>query len=91
MLPRTIVGTVTRLKSEHNPADLLDISSPREVVVQWNSLEYGPLNVRVNLSPADYIVALEAHRTGRLISVTGKLERVNRTWILFSPENTVIG
>src|SRR5262249_37301425 len=39
-----ILGIVTCLKSEHNPADLLDDSSPREIVVQWNSADFGALN-----------------------------------------------
>lgn len=82
-----ILGKVIRLKSEHNPADLLDLTSPREIVVQWTSDEFGQLNVRVNLSPTDYIIALEAHRTGHLISITGTLERINRTWILSSPRD----
>jgi hypothetical protein len=81
----TIVGTVIRLKSEHNPADLLDVSSPREIVVQWDSREFGLLNVKVVLQPADYIVAVEAHKSGRFISVSGTLERINRSWILSSP------
>ncbi|MCA1547413.1 hypothetical protein I6F36_11360 [Bradyrhizobium sp. BRP19] len=87
---REILGKVIRLKSEHNPADLLDLTSPREIVIQWMSDEFGPLNVRVNLSPTDYIAALEAHRTGHMISVTGMLERINRTWILSSPKNVQI-
>jgi hypothetical protein len=85
--PYTISGTVIRLKSEHNPADLLDVSSPREIVVQWNSADFGQLNVKVVLPPSDYIIAVEAHKTGRVISVTGMLERINRSWILSSPGN----
>ena len=84
--PYTISGPVIRLKSEHNPADLLDVSSPREIVVQWNSADFGQLNVKVVLPPSDYI-AVEAHKTGRIISVTGMLERINRSWILSSPGN----
>lgn len=84
---RSIVGPITRLKSEHNPADLLDISSPREIVVQWNSSEFGVLNVRTTLSPADYLTALEAHKSGRMIAITGMLERINRTWILSFPRD----
>lgn len=83
----TVIGKVIRLKSEHNPADLLDLSSPREVVLQWNSTEFGALNVKVVLSPPDYIVALEAHKSGYLLSVTGLLERVGRSWILSGPAN----
>ena len=80
----TVVGQVIRLKSEHNPADLLDLS-PREVVLQWNSPDFGALNVKVILSPPDYIIAVEAHKSGRSISVSGLLERVGRSWILSSP------
>jgi hypothetical protein len=83
----TVVGKVIRLKSEHNPADLLDLSSPREVVLQWNSADFGLLNVKMVLSPPDYIIALEAHRLGQLISVSGQLERIGRSWILSGPGN----
>jgi hypothetical protein len=81
----TVVGTVIRLKSEHNPSDLLDLTSPREIVLQWNSADFGQLNVKVVLPPADYITAVEAHKSGQLISITGMLERVGRSWILSSP------
>lgn len=84
---RTIVGKVTRLKSEHNPSDLLDVSSPREIVIQWGTAEHGNLNVKVILEPADYIVAVEAHRSGQPVSISGLLERVGRTWMLSKPEN----
>jgi hypothetical protein len=83
----TVVGKVIRLKSEHNPADLLDLSSPREVVLQWDSADFGALNVKVVLSPPDYILAVEAHKSGQLISVSGLLERVGRTWIVSNPGN----
>jgi hypothetical protein len=83
----TVVGTVIRLKSEHNPADLLDLTSPREIVVQWNSPDFGYLNVKVVLPPPDYIVAVEAHKSGRMISISGLLERIGRSWILSSPGN----
>jgi hypothetical protein len=83
----TVLGQVIRLKSEHNPADLLDLSSPREIVIQWSSADYGYLNVKVILPPADYILAVEAHKSGQLVSVTGLLERVGRTWILSNPSN----
>jgi hypothetical protein len=65
----------------------MDVSSPREIVVQWNSEQFGLLNVKMNLSPSDYIVALEAHKTGGQISINGLIERVNRTWILTLPES----
>jgi hypothetical protein len=83
----TVLGKVVRLKSEQNPADLLDLSSPREVVLQWNSPDFGSLNVKVILSPSEYIVAVEAHKSGRMISLSGMLERVGRSWILSNPKN----
>ena len=82
---RTITGQVTRLKSEHNPADLLDFSSPREIVIEGNSDELTSIKVRVVLSPTDYILAVEAHKSGSLISITGLLERRKRGWSLSDP------
>jgi len=82
---RTITGQVTSPKSEHNPADLLDFSSPREIVIEGNSDELTSIKVRVVLSPTDYILAVEAHKSGSLISITGLLERRKRGWSLSDP------
>ena len=82
---RTITGQVTSLKSEHNPADLLDFSSPREIVIEGDSDELTSIKVKVVLSPTDYILAVEAHKSGSLVSITGLLERRKRGWSLSDP------
>ena len=82
---RTITGQVTSLKSEHNPADLLDFSSPREIVIEGNSDELTSIKVKVVLSPTDYILAVEAHKSGSVVSITGLLERRKRGWSLSDP------
>lgn len=83
---RTIYGTIHTLRSLENPSDLFNDAS-RDVVVEWDSDEYGRKNVRVSLDPETYLQALEAHRTGKRISVTGELERAPRQWRLDNPRN----
>ena len=77
-LDRRISGRITRLESKDNPADLLRAVSSREVVVRWESDDLGDLNVRVRLSPQEYLNAVRAHENGRTVSVSGKLEKISR-------------
>jgi hypothetical protein len=91
-LPRTIVGRVIRLRSDHDPSDLLDTTLPREINVIWENEEFGELSVRVILEPADYIKAVEAHKAGRKVSIRGLLEKIGRAWFLSQPsEFAVVG
>jgi uncharacterized protein (DUF2249 family) len=84
-LPRTVVGRVIRLRSDHDPSDLLDTSTPREINLIWESEEFGPLNIRITLERSDYIKAVEAHKSGKEVSVRGLLEKVGRSWFLSQP------
>ncbi|WP_199087536.1 hypothetical protein [Bosea sp. ASV33] len=73
---RTVVGKVRTLHSmEDNPAELFTISGLQDVVIEWESEEFGRKLVRVSLGPEEYLQAMEAHRAGRTISVFGELER----------------
>jgi hypothetical protein len=42
----------------------------------------GDIQVRVRLTPHDYLAAIEAHRDGRPVRLRGTLERKGRLWIL---------
>lgn len=73
---RTVIGKVRTLHSmEDNPAELFTISGLQDVVIEWDSEEFGRRLVRVSLGPEEYLQAVEAHRAGRAISVFGELER----------------
>jgi hypothetical protein len=71
----TIEGKVRTLHSMENPSDLFSITGLQDVMIEWNSEEFGRRNVRVALGPQEYLQAVEAHKAGRDVSVTGELEQ----------------
>jgi hypothetical protein len=54
------------------------------VVIHWES-EDGDLNVKVALSPSNYLAAAEAHTRGQSVEVAGALERRGWRWVLNNP------
>ena len=82
MQPLEISGRITRLQNEADPQDLLDQTHEREIVIYWKSDEFGDMNVRLSLGPADYLSAVEAHLRGRIAHAAGRLERRGRFWWL---------
>jgi hypothetical protein len=84
---RTVVGKVRTLHSMENPSDLFSISGTQDVVVEWDSDEFGRRNVRVPLGPEEYLRAVEAHKQGRAVSITGELQQRARQWRLENPRD----
>ncbi|MDN3591619.1 hypothetical protein [Methylobacterium adhaesivum] len=82
-VPVIISGPIVRLASKENPADLLHNVSPREVVIRWESPDRGDISVSTRVAPEDYLAALEAHRAGRAVRVSGNLVRAGKRWILY--------
>ena len=80
-----VFGRVVRLQSQADPSDLLTPTGEREVVIQWSNEDLGDIQVRVRLTPQDYLAAIEAHRAGRPVRLRGTLERKGRLWILSNP------
>jgi hypothetical protein len=78
----TIVGRVVKLEAEGNPSDLFGDSSARDIVVSWDSPEYGLIRVQVPLTPQGYLDAVDAHKEGAFVSATGLLTRSGRSWSL---------
>jgi hypothetical protein len=82
---RTIVGMVRTLHSDENPSNLFEISGSQDIVVEWLSQEFGRKNIQISLGPEEYLEAVEAHKSGRQISVDGELEQDSRPWRLENP------
>ena len=80
-----MTGRVVRLASEDDPSDLMNPLGDREIAIKWQTPEGLDIHVRVTLSPADYLQAHAAHGAGRLVTVSGTLERRGRRWVLSSP------
>jgi len=77
-----IFGRVTRLQSEANPSDLLDPTGDREVTILSNHPTFGRIKVKTLLAPADYLIAVEAHKDGRPLRVMGNLSERRMRWQL---------
>jgi hypothetical protein len=85
--PVTVTGHVIRLASKDNPADLESLEGTREIGILWEDEARGDLTVRVLLAPRDYLSAIEAHRNGRSVSVSGNLVKAGRLWTLRMPRD----
>ncbi len=79
-----VSGPVVRLQNEADPSDLSAIMGEGEISILYSS-EYGDIHVRVTLSPSDYLKAVEAHRLGRAVWVSGTLVHRGRYWYLNNP------
>ena len=79
-----VSGQVVRLQNEADPSDLSAIMGEGEISILYSS-EYGDIHVRVTLSPPDYLKAVEAHRLGRAVLVSGILVHRGRYWYLNNP------
>ena len=60
---------------EETPAEFFTISGLQDIMVEWDSEEFGKRLIRVSLGPEEYLLAMEAHKAGQTISVLGELER----------------
>jgi hypothetical protein len=87
---RTITGLIRGLKSDNDPSNLLNPVGSREISIHWESADFGEINVRVALPPLEYLKAVEAHKTGRLVRVAGLIERIGKTWRLAEPREFAV-
>ncbi len=77
-----IFGRIKKLQAEGNPADLLEEKSKRQIEVAWINEENQLVNVKLLLSPQEYLAAVEAHKSGKAVSATGTLAKKGRSWQL---------
>lgn len=77
-----IAGRIKRLETDGNPSDIFEDTSRREIELVWVNDEGRPIQVKLLLSPEQYLLALDAHREGRLVLTRGTLKRVGRSWRL---------
>jgi hypothetical protein len=76
-----VEGIITKLSATENPADLINPKGTREISVRWLTGSLA-LNVRVPLSPGDYLLALRAHESGKPVKIYGRLEHSGRGYLL---------
>src|SRR5262249_44084342 len=89
-IPIEVYGTVVRLQNEADPSDLSTITDEGEISVLYASEDYGDIHLRIGLPPPEYLKAVEAHRLGRPVRVSGTLVRRGRYWYLLNPSGLTI-
>jgi len=82
----TVVGQVVRLETREIPANLLD-AGRYEIGLEGTSSETGSIVLRVRLSAEDYLLAVDAHRNGRVVAVTGEIGRASRSAAMLQPSS----
>lgn len=73
--PVIIQGPIIELNS--------DDPDHRKIIVKWE----GGQRISIHLELEDYQFACDAHRNGLSISVSGKLKKVRKTWVLEDPHD----
>ncbi len=85
--PVNVFGRIRRVETDGNPADLMEDSAVKEIEINWASDDNSLLHVRLMLSNANYLEAVEAHKSGKPVSASGMLARDGRSWRLDQVEN----
>jgi hypothetical protein len=83
---RPIEGKVVKLSSLDPMDELEELADDRQVTIRFD-LDARAQNVLVPLIYADYSRACDAHRDGKSIRITGRLERTGKQWRLSGPHD----
>lgn len=86
----TVLGRVVQLANHYDPSDLFGLSGEREIVIQWHDVEAGLIYVRASLDPQDYLLAIDAHASGRSVGVSGLLDHRGRRWLLLDASGFIV-
>ena len=80
----TIEGRVVLLKSDSAPWED-EADDHHTIVIAWLDANGKPVKTRIILQPTDYLLACDAHKGGKTVSVKGMLERRGRYTRLANP------
>jgi len=80
----TIEGRVVLLKSDSAPWED-EADDPHTIVIAWLDANGKPVKTRLVLHPTEYLLACDAHKGGKTVSVRGTLERRGRYTRLANP------
>lgn len=74
-----IVGRIRRVATDGVPSDLLDDKAKREIELNWISEDDRIVHIKLNVSPEEYLTAVEAHKNGKYVKVKGLLPATGKT------------
>jgi hypothetical protein len=83
----TLVGHVYRLEARGDPSDLFNEQTTRDASIEVAGGEYEGKTFRLRLPPDDYISAIHAHESGKVVVVEGSLEQNSRGYSLSRVQN----
>lgn len=89
-IPTNVHGMVVRLQNEDDPSDLSAPTGEAEISVLHASEDYGDIHLRITLAPTEYLKAVEAHRRGRPVRLSGTLVHRGRYWYLLNPSSLTV-
>jgi hypothetical protein len=72
-----ITGFVVNLHCSNNP---IDNNSRRTVALRVAHPDYGSIEVKMDLGPNLYLLAIDAHTKGKRLCVHGQLQRKGNSW-----------
>ncbi len=75
--PDSVRGSVVNLHCTGNP---IDGKSKRSVALKVLHEKYGTIEVKMNLGPDYYLLAIEAHTKGKHLCAKGQLQRKGNVW-----------
>jgi hypothetical protein len=80
---KTIIGRITRLRSEKPPLNTEEFATAtRTVVIRWEMEKKQALHVNVILPLDEYRAACDAHKNGQKLKIVGKPEKRGKFWYL---------
>jgi hypothetical protein len=82
-----ITGLIIALRSKSAPTEQDEDDTPHHVTIEGKDNNNAERTVRVTLTPDDYRAACDSHRDGRTVSVTGRLEKEGKFWVLMAPKD----
>ena len=82
-----LTGLLINLRSKSAPTEDEDDGSPHQVTIEGTDDKGAERTLRVILSPAEYRAACDAHRDGRKVAITGRLEKEAKFWVLMAPRD----
>lgn len=68
-----IIGRIRRVATDGVPSDLSDDKTRREIEINWLSDDETIVHVKLNVSPEEYLDAVDAHKNGKHLTVRGLL------------------
>ncbi len=83
----TITGPIVQLRADLDEDGGENLFDGRKITIKWDIGTGRRISIRAALSDEDYKLACDAHKDNRMIAITGRPEKLGKSWDLTSPKN----